>query len=345
MQKTVKNLPCLISAGFCALILSFVCLSSVSATELEAHVTDNLSTELGIPVYSWAPSKQTDPRAIVLALHGASLHARSFTAISQQLADKGYAVFAADMRGFGAWYKGHNDPDDPSRRILYHPTEKDLQALLARLRHIYPSKSIFLMGESVGANMAVRLLAEDANCADGMILASPAVRQRLFLGPTIVIRFLTVMFKPSSQLSIVPFLRSRVSENPNITNERINDPLARNKMNVGELFKTRFYNKDCMKFVSFVPKHAPVLIIEGTEDKFFESSDVKKLMTNLSSDDKTLHWLKGRGHINLETAYLPPEILEVVSGWLDEKTAKISKQRASEPSVSTVIQGAEHQVH
>ncbi|MBY0356824.1 MAG: lysophospholipase [Candidatus Obscuribacterales bacterium] len=335
MQKTAWHAVKLIA---CQLALLILFSPAALAQDLEAKLTDDISTELGIPIYSWASRRQADPKAIIVALHGATLHARSYSAISRQLSELDYAVFATDMRGFGSWYKGHDDPKDPSRRILYRPSESDLKALLAKLRQLYPSKPIFLMGESVGANMAVRLVANNPDSADGMILSSPGIKQRFFVGPTVVAQVLTIMFKPRTQLSIEPFLRSRVSENPQIADERISDPLARNRMNIGELVKTRWFNKESLRFLPMIPEHMPVLVLEGTKDKLFEPKDIEKVMDQLSSHDKTLHWLKNKGHIHLETVYLEPEVVKVVSDWLADKTVQLAKRHTPENKVSAVIE-------
>lgn len=298
--------------------------------EIEGKLVDNLSNELGFPLYSWAPEQP--PRAVLVAIHGATLHGRSYTKIGEILAKKGYAVFAPDMRGFGAWY--HNSkPDDETlaRHVLYRQSETDLKTLLNKVHALYPGKPVFLMGESVGANMAIRLLATEPNCADGMVLSSPAVRQRLFFGPTVVLQALTVFFwSPGAQLDITPYLRTRVSEDERITEERVNDPLARNKLNVGELFKTRWFNKDSMKLLPLVPKRVAVLVLEGSEDKLFDAQDVDKMISMMPCQDKTLHVLKGKGHIHLETQFVQDEVETTLESWLSEKSSKFAQEKKNE---------------
>lgn len=294
------------------------------AKEYEGAIVDNLGQELGFPLYSWQPV--TAPQAVILAIHGATLHGRSYTAIAKHLSQKGYAVYAPDLRGFGAWY--HNTDDDIAKHVLYRQSESDLKNLLAKLHELYPGKPVFIMGESVGANFAVKLLAGDPKCADGMIMSSPAVKQRFFFGPTIMAQIFTVFFwKPSAQLDISPFIRSRVSESKEITEERLNDPLGRNKLNVGELFKTRWFNKECLTFLPQVPNRAAVLVLEGSQDKLFRADDINNLMAQMPCADKTLHLFKKTGHINLETQYLQPEVEAVVDEWLAEKTTKYSHQQ------------------
>lgn len=295
--------------------------SSLEAKELVGNVSDDLSQEMGFPLYSQGP-QNLNPKAVVVAIHGATLHGRSFTDLSKELSQRGYMVIAGDMRGFGAWY--HGPPrGEYSKHVLYKWSEADLRRLLSKVREIYPEKPIFLMGESVGANMAVRLLAGDPYCAEGAILSSPAVKQRLFFGPTVVKQFLTIMVKPSAQLSVEPFIKSRISESEKITQERLNDPLARNKLNVGELFKTRWFNKESIERAPQFPRKTPVLVLEGTEDKLFDAKDVHQLMADLPSQDKELLWLEGKGHINLETKYLDPFVVNLIGSWLDKKTSAV----------------------
>lgn len=293
---------------------------------LQARLVDNMSSELGFPLYTW--STNSDPSALVVAIHGATLHGRSYTTIAEKLSKKGYAVFAPDMRGFGSWYHDEHPEDAEAKSILYRRSENDLQKLLAKLREQYPSKPIYLMGESVGANMAVRLLAIDGTCADGLILSSPAIKQRLFFGPSVLKQIITVFFiNPTAQLDITPFIKSRVSESPEITEERVTDELGRNKMNAGELFKTRWFNKVSMEMAPVLPSHVPILIIEGSIDKLFHAKDIQSLMAELPMTDKKLHLLNGKGHIHLETKYLKPEVENVVSDWLADKSSKYAKNQ------------------
>lgn len=314
---------------FSAISLGLACLAPVSdAKEVEASVTDNLSADLGFPVYTWAPLDSA-PRAVVVAIHGATLHGRSYTTIAKELSKLGYAVLAPDMRGYGAWYHNSESEDELAKHVLFKQTESDILSLLKKAHQLYPGKPVFVMGESVGANMAIKLLADQADCAEGIILSSPAIKQRYFIGPTVMKQIFTVFFwHPSAQLDITPFLRSRVSDDDRITDERVNDPLGRTKLNAGELFKTRWFNKDSLKLVPMLPEKLSVLVIEGSDDKLFRADLIEQdLMSPMPCADKTLFLLKGKGHIHLETQYLKAEVEKKVSEWLAEKTAKYSQKQ------------------
>ena len=297
---------------------------SVQAREVEVKIVDNLSSELGFPIYTWAP--ETPPQAVIVAIHGATLHGRAYTKVAQELSRKGYAIFAPDMRGFGSWYHDHTkeqDETDFSHHVLYRQSEADLKALLGKVHDLYPGKPVFLMGESVGANMAIKLLAGDPDCADGMILSSPAIKQRYFFALSAVKQALTVFFvNPAAQLDVTPYLKSRVSDDKRITDERVHDPLGRTKMNAGELWKTRWFNKECMKSLPALPEKISVLVLEGSDDKLFRADLIGEMMSQMPCQDKDLHMLKGKGHIHLETAFLHDEVQGIVENWLAEKSLK-----------------------
>ncbi len=336
-QKWSIKIPLLAIAVSCILPPSLDFQPAQAYTkELEASIIDNLSAELGFPLYTWAPEKA--PQAVIIAIHGATLHGRSYTKLAEHLVKKGYAVFSPDLRGFGAWYHDSKEDDELARHVLYRQSETDLRNLLSKVHQLYPGKPVFLMGESVGANMAIRLLASAPDCADGMILSSPAIKQRYFFGPSVIFQALKVFFvNPAAQLDVTPYLRSRVSENDKIVDERVNDPLARNKLNVGELWKTRWFNKDCLKMLPQLPANASVLVLEGSEDKLFRADEISELMEQLPCHDKTLHLMKGKGHIHLETVHIEKSTETVVYDWLAQKCNKFANKDHSEetPSVSS----------
>jgi hypothetical protein len=49
-----------------------------------------------------------------------------------------------------------------------------------------------------------------------------------------------------------------------------------------------------------------------------KSNAVVQLLNNLKSKDQTVRWFKNRGHVLLETAYIRPDTLTIVTGWLKE---------------------------
>ncbi len=121
-----------------------------------------------LPLRSWLPP--APPWAVVVALHGFNDHANAFADPAAILAHRGIATFAYDQRGFGR----------TASRGRWAGTAAmidDALGVVAVLRQRYPGLPLHVMGESMGAAVAI-LAAEHAGGAggaDGFILLAPAV--------------------------------------------------------------------------------------------------------------------------------------------------------------------------
>lgn len=129
---------------------------------------------VALPLRVWLPPGD-DPRrirAVILALHGFDDYSNAFTIPAKQWAREGIATYAYDQRGFGA------APDHalwPGRA----PLAADAATATRLLRRRYPGIPVYLLGESMGA--AVAIVAETGESGtqkpdvDGIILGAPAV--------------------------------------------------------------------------------------------------------------------------------------------------------------------------
>ncbi len=136
-----------------------------------AHAADNGETlmvgeEMELPVSRWAP--QGEPERVVLGLHGFNDFRESFAVTGEALREDGTLLVAYDQRGFG---ETDNRGEWPGAEQLLD----DALGALERLRQRYPDTPIYLMGESMGAAIAMLALAREDTPADGGILLAPAV--------------------------------------------------------------------------------------------------------------------------------------------------------------------------
>lgn len=118
------------------------------------------------PMTTWSPPAA--PKAVIVALHGFSDYHAAFKEFGSYAAERGVAVVAYDQPGFG----------DRADRGSWPGTETlvaELNAAIARERDRYPGVPLFVLGESMGAAVAVADLARaDAPRVDGLILVAPA---------------------------------------------------------------------------------------------------------------------------------------------------------------------------
>lgn len=119
------------------------------------------------PVSTWAPP--VAPRALVVALHGFNDHKAAFSEFGVYAAMRGVLVKAYDQPGFG-------ERADRGRWPGTEALVAELLRLIRAERARHPDLPMFVLGESMGAAVAVAALARaEALPVAGVILAAPAV--------------------------------------------------------------------------------------------------------------------------------------------------------------------------
>lgn len=118
-----------------------------------------------LPMRRWGPS---DPKAVILGLHGFNDYSNAFAKPAQRWAAAGIATYAYDLRGFG----------ETDGRGLWHGTETliaDVAAVTGILQRRHPDKPLLLVGLSMGGAVALAGLADDRFPAvDRAALVAPA---------------------------------------------------------------------------------------------------------------------------------------------------------------------------
>ena len=110
-----------------------------------------------------------EPWAVVLALHGMNDSRDAWEYPAPDLAAAGIAVYAPDLRGFGAT-AGRGQWPGTGAFVA------DTRAMAVALRARYPHAKLILMGESMGAAVLMALATSpDPPPADGYVLIAPAV--------------------------------------------------------------------------------------------------------------------------------------------------------------------------
>ena len=120
-----------------------------------------------LPLRSWTPA--TAPHAVIVAVHGLNDHSGAFARAGAFLAERGFAVYAFDQRGFGRapqtgiWAGGDRMADD-AREV----------ARLLRIRH--PDVPLYALGESMGGAVLLNALQRHpSGWVDAVALSAPAV--------------------------------------------------------------------------------------------------------------------------------------------------------------------------
>jgi acylglycerol lipase len=309
-------------ATLAALTLNMGPASAQVAFTSEAPV----GSELHLPVCSWNDNSQPT-KAIIVAIHGATLYSRTFDQTAKHLASKGYPVYAADMRGFGRWQtESSNFNGDPG--IHYSQTKEDLLWILSSLRQEFPGKKIYCLGESVGANLCFWVASNKPGFIDGVIVSSPCIKKVFHPNARMAVDIPRGFFNPNKKCLMRPYIEPFLSENRVLTQAYMDDPEIMHGLSPAELIKSMKTNTQALAEVKYIPADLPILIIAGEKDAIYSSKAVPLLAKEIGSERKTVLIEPNKGHLLLETKFVAPEILGQIDDWLaknETATDKISK--------------------
>ncbi len=145
--------------------------AQVSATQLAAaHFV--ASDGAVLPVRRWLPPPDQPIRAALIALHGFNDYSRAFEMPGTYFRARGIACYAYDQRGFGL-------APQQGRWAGLRSYTGDLKQFTASVRRQHPDVPVYVLGESMGAAVAiVAATDDDPPEADALILSAPAVWAR-----------------------------------------------------------------------------------------------------------------------------------------------------------------------
>ncbi len=300
--------------ALCVILFTILCVNETSAAPV--RIDDcKLGQQLNLPIYEWV-DKSSPRKGTIVAVHGLTLYAACWDKCARHLAKQGFRVFALDQRGFGRWNKegskfGGND------KIEIGQSQQDLLDLLTTLRQTYPGQKLFLLGESVGSNMALLLVAEHPELADGAILSALCYKNRIHPKPVHWLKdFAREVVKPDAPLNLTPYSAPYLTNDPILAKACNSDPMIDRTMTPEELVKIDLLNDKALSAARKIPANFPLLFISGSQDAMFKSVDLPKLMPKLGSKNVSLRLMMGKGHLLLEHQSVDSQIKTVMDTWL-----------------------------
>ncbi|MBY0547627.1 MAG: lysophospholipase [Candidatus Obscuribacterales bacterium] len=279
------------------------------------------SEKLHIPTYQWMPA-DGKPKAIVLAVHGLTLHGRRFRVLARSLAINGIGFIAMDMRGFGRCHfddkNQFSTPTDDRKLIDHHKSYEDIAQLAKLIKADYPDQPLIAMGESLGCTFCVELAAENPDLIYGTVLSAPAVKvnKDMYMGNGQIAAGLKSVVTHDHEMDLTGFFAELCSERPDVQKEMLDDPMVLKKITLRRLVATDLYVDKTSEWGKKTPKGLHVLILQGSGDGCVSAKHVTDLMNSMSSDDQSLAWKGKFGHLQLETMFMRAPIIDAIGTWL-----------------------------
>lgn len=300
----------------CAALLAG-CANPVVQMRGEAVVTPQLAGDRVIvsdgavlPLSVWAPEQR--PHAVVLALHGFNDYRQAFADVGPFLAERGMVVYAYDQRGFGATCQRGIWPGED---LL----AEDLRTVARLLRRQHPGLPLYLVGESMGGALAMSVLAETPEVADGAALVAAAVWGRASMNSVQsgLLRLLAHTF-PAKRLS-GRGLGIRASDNIAMLAAQHDDPLVQKDARADALWG--LVNLMDRALAAAPGLMVPALVLYGEHDEVIPRRPTCRMLARLNESARVAVYPDG---YHMLTRDLGAKIvLEDLAAWLADRTAPL----------------------
>jgi alpha-beta hydrolase superfamily lysophospholipase len=273
------------------------------------------SKKVQVPYRAWIPVER--PKQILLCVHGLGFSSESYGDFGRAMARRGVAVYALDVRGFGAWMDRNDDNLD------FEACLSDIEAALHSLRKAYPSTPIFLVGESMGGAIALREASRNPDLMRGLICSVPSSdRYRKLSSELIVgVRYLKNKNKP---MSLETEVVNRATNDPTLRKEIQANPSNRMKLTPKQLKLFSDFMKGNEDAAVLIQK-TPTLMLAGFKDKLVKPEGTIDLFNEVSSQDKLLMVVGDGEHLLLEENQLTEQLEMLLLDWLKNESASSNR--------------------
>lgn len=294
--------------------------NSVSSKRLEKKTTKNVSPKtskavkpvrlkIEVPCRAWTP-KNVQPKVVLLCVHGLGLNSASYGDFAKQMVKEGIGVFAVDVRGFGTWMqmKGKQKCD-------FESCISDVEQALKVLHTVYPTKPIFVLGESMGGAIAMRVTADHPDLVDGLISCVPSGDRFHKTKNQLRVALRLITLRGNKDLDVGTGVIKDATEDPALQSKWKDDPLNRLKLSPKELIHfQRFMNEnhETAKRID----NTPVLFVVGLEDKLVKPEGSMELYEEVASADKKMATIKNAEHLVFENHPISAELKGLLVYWL-----------------------------
>ncbi len=233
-------------------------------------------------VYAWLP--ETPPVACVQIVHGMAEHAGRYARLATALTAEGYAVYAQDLPGHGRSVRSADELGHDADRDGWRITLSAINRVRGEIEQRHADTPLVLLGHSRGSFLLQHYLIEhggglagavfSAGCADmgplraaGLVMMRAeallaGVRHRSALAERLSFKGFNRRFQPAR--TDFDWLSRDTAE----VDAYVQDPLCGFRCSTAlwiELLRAGGSLGDAAR-LSRVPKHLPVLLLNGTDD-------------------------------------------------------------------------------
>jgi acylglycerol lipase len=199
----------------------------------------------------------------------------------------------------------------------------DLQRILTALRRDYPGLPIFILGESMGGAIALRIAAVSPELIDGCVSSVPSGNR--FQAKTTGLEVAVKMFKHShEQFEFGHKVVGQATQNSDLRSAWEDDPQARMKFSPLDLVAFQRFMNENMKYAEQIKK-TPVIIFQGYSDQLVKPLGTLALYQAIGSRDKDLIFVGHAEHLIFEEGQFDQDVVDGLVSWIDKHVARLAK--------------------
>jgi alpha-beta hydrolase superfamily lysophospholipase len=238
----------------------------------------------------WLPDAG-DAKAYIIAFHGWGTHSDRLRYPAEYLTEKGYTVYAFDLRGH--W---RNAGDMPGHIDSMEHLQKDTLLFMDFIREIAKDKKIFLMGHSFGGLVSLIFAINHPKLA-GVLVSSPLLG--MYLNLSIGKKVIKSISKTISKLAPNKILDNIIDQNQltsdlKILREHITDKHKTEVITAVSAAEIDNSSKWAMENATNLL--CPVFIMQAGDDKIVDKTKTKEFFDQIRSKNKTYREYDGFLH-------------------------------------------------
>lgn len=253
------------------------------------------------PIYYQVWRPDTAPIGSLIAVHGWGDHSGIVARhTAEPLTSAGYALYAFDMRGHGRTEgpRGHFD--------RWSSLLGDLDRCLSLVRRADSGVPVYLMGHSLGGQLALSYCMQSGEPVDGLILLCPALRAHVpwwqKLGPRLV-----SVVRPTQVFCNAPnYLADQ------------KDPMAARMIGTARMLAEMLGAME-RTLAGLGRIRLPLHIIAGRKDHVVHVPEVAELLRLVDSTEKQLKVYEGTAHNPFDQPDAP-QVLADLLAWLGSRS-------------------------
>jgi alpha-beta hydrolase superfamily lysophospholipase len=253
----------------------------------DEHVEGTLYGARGVELYwqGWLPD--TEPTGVLLLCHGLGEHSGRYGHVVEAVTPDGWAVYGLDHRGHGRSGGRRAHLDD------YADWLADFDTFRRHVTALHPGLPVFLLGHSMGGQIALAYALDHQADLTGLVLSAPALASNAV--PKAAVPVLTLLARIAPTLRPAGIDGTKISKDPAVVAAYRADPLV-HQGNPTLGLSVRLFAQ-----FPLLPERArgltlPLLLQHGTDDVLTEPSGTRVLEAASGSPDMTVRWYDGLWH-------------------------------------------------